>query len=181
MRASRKTKLRKKRAKATKKAGLSHLSYSDGYLTTILKEVRTIALIGASPKAERPSNQVLTYMLGKGYEVIPVNPGLVGQKIAGQTVYGALSEIDRPIDMVDIFRNSEAVLAIVEEALNLPQKPKVIWMQLGVEHEEASERAEANSIKVIMNRCPKIEYGRLFGELSWAGINSGVITSKRLK
>ena len=170
MRASRKTKLRKKRAKASKKATLSHLSYSDEYIRTILKEVRTIALIGASPKAERPSNQVLTYMLEKGYEVIPVNPGLAGQKITGQTVFESLSEPPQPIDMVDIFRNSEAVPALVEEALNLPQKPKVIWMQIGVEHQEAASHAEAKGIKVIMNRCPKIEYERLGLELVRCGL-----------
>lgn len=170
MRASRKTKLRKKRAKASKKMGQDHLSLSDEFLKTILKEVHTIALIGASPKVERPSNYVMTYLLEKGYEVIPVNPGLAGQKIAGQTVFGSLSEIDKPIDMVDIFRNSDAVPAIIDEALALTKKPKVIWMQIGVEHKQAALQAEAEGLKVIMNRCPKIEYERLGLELVSAGL-----------
>ena len=148
--------------------GQDHLSLSDEFLKTILKEVHTIVLIGASHKVERPSNYVMTYLLEKGYEVIPVNPGLAGQKIAGQTVLGALSEIDKPIDMVDIFRSSDAVPAIIDEALALTKKPKVIWMQIGVEHKGAAARAEAERIKVIMNRCPKIEYERLGLELASA-------------
>lgn len=150
--------------------GQDHLSLNDEFLKTILKEVRTIALIGASPKVERPSNYVMTYLLEKGYAVTPVNPGLAGQKIAGQTVFGSLSEIDTPIDMVDIFRSSDAVPAIVDEALALIKKPKVIWMQIGVEHKVAAARAEAEGIKVIMNRCPKIEYERLGLELASAGL-----------
>lgn len=150
--------------------GQDHFSLSDRYLKAILKDVRTIALIGASPKVERPSNYVMTYLLEKGYEVIPVNPGLAGQKIAGQTVFGSLSEIDKPIDMVDIFRSSDAVPAIIDEALALPKNPKVIWMQIGVEHKGAASRAEAEGMKVIMNRCPKIEYERLGLELASAGL-----------
>lgn len=173
MRASRKTKLRKKRERAfkkthsvkqpqtIKKVGIDHENYDDAYLRQILKDVKTIALVGASNKSERPSNQVLKYLIDKGYTVFPINPGLRGQEIAGQKVYGALSEIDKPIDMVDIFRKSEAVEAIVDEALELSLQPKVVWMQLDVRDENSAKKAEARGVNVVMNKCPKIEYNRL--------------------
>ncbi|MBL6930279.1 MAG: CoA-binding protein [Rhodospirillales bacterium] len=159
------------------------LMYSDDLLTTILKSVRTIAMVGASPKWVRPSNFAMKYLQGKGYRVIPVNPGQAGSEILGETVYGSLGDIADTFDMVDIFRNSEAAGPIVDEAIDLAQIKgiSVIWMQLGVINEEACKRAEAAGLTVIMDRCPKIEYARLFSELGWAGINTGIISSKRPK
>jgi predicted CoA-binding protein len=123
----------------------------------------------------------MKYLLGKGFRVIPVNPGLVGQVILGQKVVAALAEIDEPIDMVDIFRNSEAALGVVREAIEHKDRLalKVIWMQLAVRHDVAAAEAEAAGLKVVMNRCPKIEYGRLSGEIGWAGVNAGMVSSKR--
>lgn len=173
MRASRKNKLRKKRNRALKKApplkqsrptkamSINHETYDDAYLNQILTDVQTIALVGASNKTERPSNEVLKYLIDKGYRVFPINPGLAGQEIAGQKVYANITDIDHPIDMIDIFRKSEAVEAIVDEALELKPQPKVIWMQLDVRDEKSAKKAEAQGIKVVMNKCPKIEYERL--------------------
>ena len=158
-------------------AAVDHDSYSDAYLRSILREVRTIAMVGASPDWNRPSYFAMKYLQAKGYRVIPVNPRAAGQEILGERAYASLAEIPDPVDMVDVFRNSAAAGPIVDEAI--PLRPKVIWMQLGVRNDEAARRAEAAGIKVVMNRCPKIEYGRLHGELSWSGINSGIISSKR--
>lgn len=162
---------------------MNDLVYGDEWLKTILKEVRTIAMVGASAKWNRPSNFAMKYLQGKGYRVIPVNPGLAGQEILGEMVYASLAEIPFSYQMVDIFRNSEAAAGICDEAISLHSEKGiyVVWMQLGVRHDDAAERARQAGLKVVMDRCPKIEYGRLFGELSWAGINSGIITSKRLK
>lgn len=135
--------------------------YSDQQLVSILMAVKTIALVGASDNEARPSNEVLKFLLHQGYDVIPVNPLLEGQKIAGQNVAASLSDIKRPIDMVDVFRNSNAVAGVVDETLNLTPAVKVIWMQLGVIDQHAAKKAEAAGIKVIMDRCPKIEYLRL--------------------
>ena len=158
-------------------AAVDHDSYSDAYLRSILREVRIIAMVGASPDWNRPSYFAMKYLQAKGYRVIPVNPRAAGQEILGERAYATLAEIPDPVDMVDVFRNSAAAGPIVDEAI--PLRPKVIWMQLGVRNDEAARRAEAAGIKVVMNRCPKIEYGRLHGELSWSGINSGIISSKR--
>jgi len=158
---------------------VSHESYSDAAIRAILESVKTVAIVGASPKDVRPSFFVIGYLSEKGYRVFPVNPGVAGQSILGRTVYGALKDVPEPIDMVDIFRGSAFAPAIVEEALALDPKPKVIWMQLGVRHDEAAAKAEAAGLTVVMNRCPKIEYGRLSGEISWMGVNSGVLSSKR--
>ncbi len=136
-------------------------------------------MVGASAKDVRPSYFVLKYLLAKGYHVIPVNPGQAGKEILGQKVYGALADIPEPIDMVDIFRSSAAAAGVVEEALALSPKPKVIWMQLGVRNDEAAAKAEAAGLKVIMNRCPKIEYGRLSGEIGWTGVNTKTISAKK--
>ena len=141
--------------------------------------MKTIALVGASANSVRPSYFVMKYLLDKGYEVIPVNPGLAGQQILGQTVYGRLADIPKPVDMVDVFRNSEAAGSITDEALALPTPPKVIWMQLSVRNDAAAARAEAQGIKVVMNRCPKMEYGKLSGEWAWVGGDSGIISSKK--
>ena len=136
-------------------------------------------MVGASPVNVRPSYFAFKYLAQRGYDMIPVNPGQAGKDILGQKVYAKLSEIPEPVDMVDVFRASEHAPGIVQEAIALNPPPKVIWMQLGVRNDEAARRAEAAGIKVVMNRCPKIEYGRLHGELSWSGINSGIISSKR--
>lgn len=155
------------------------LRYDDGTIRRILTEVKTIAMVGASAKTIRPSFFVLKYLLAKGFRVIPVNPGLAGQEILGQTVYADLASIPEPVDMVDIFRASDAVPGIVDEALALDPKPKVIWTQLGVRHDEAAAKAEAAGLIVIMDRCPKIEFARLSGEIGWNGVNSRVISSKK--
>ena len=158
---------------------MDHSEYSDDYIQSILSNIKSIAVIGASLNSVRPSYFVVKYLIAKGYIVYPVNPGHAGKTLFKNTVYSSLTDIPGQIDMIDIFRNSEAVPAITNEALSLNQQPKVIWMQLGVENTEAARLAEANGIKVVMNRCPKIEYGRLSGEIGWGGINSRTISSKR--
>ncbi len=158
-----------------------HEAYNDDLLRGILRDVRTIAMVGASPKWVRPSYFAMKYLQEKGYRVIPVNPAAAGETILGETCYASLSEVPGPIDLVDIFRNSAAAGPITEEAIALAaeKKIKVIWMQLGVRNDEAAAKAEAAGLTVIMNRCPKIEWGRLHGELSWGGINSRIISAKR--
>ena len=158
---------------------MNHDAYSDAYIRGILNTVKTIAMVGISPKENRPSFFAFKYLLERGYRMIPVNPGQAGKNILGQKVYTKLADIPEPIDMVDIFRASEYVLPIVQEALALDQKPKVIWMQLSVRNDEAAKLAEAAGLKVVMNRCPKIEYGRLSSEISWMGVNSRTLSSKR--
>ncbi len=140
-------------------------------------------MVGASPKWVRPSNFAMKYLQNKGYRVIPVNPGQAGKEILGEICYTSLAEIPGTIDMVDIFRSSEAAGAITDEAIELAadKQIKVVWMQLGVRNDAAAARAEAAGLTVIMERCPKIEYGRLFGELGWSGVNTGIISSKRRK
>jgi uncharacterized protein len=160
---------------------MNHDAYSDTTIAGVLSGVRTIAMVGASANTSRPSYFVLKYLVAKGYRVTPINPGLAGQSIAGQQVVASLAELSAPIDMIDIFRNSEAAGAVVREALPLKDKLglKVIWMQLSVRNDEAAAEAEAAGLTVIMNRCPKIEYGRLSGEIGWQGVASGVISSRR--
>lgn len=158
---------------------MNHDAYDNTYIADILNSVKTIAMVGASPNDVRPSYFVLKYLLAKGFSVFPINPGHAGKEILGRTVYASLADLPQPVDMVDIFRASAAVPGIVEEALKLSPLPKVIWMQLGVRHDEAAARAEAAGIKVVMNRCPKIEYGKLSGEIGWTGVNSGVLSSKK--
>jgi predicted CoA-binding protein len=123
----------------------------------------------------------MKYLLDKGYEVIPVNPGLAGQTILGQRVYRSLTEIPKPVDIVDIFRTNEAAGRVTDEALKLDPLPKVIWMQLSVRNDDAASRAEAKGVNVVMNRCPKMEYGKLSGEWAWVGGNSGLISSRKQK
>jgi predicted CoA-binding protein len=158
---------------------MNHDSYSQDYISGILNSVRTIAMVGASANDVRPSFFVLKYLIAKGFTVYPVNPGQAGKEILGQRVYARLFDIPHSIDMVDIFRASNAVPAIVDEALTLDPLPKVIWMQLGVRNEDAAAKAEAAGLKVVMNRCPKIEYGKLSGEIGWNGVNSGVLSAKK--
>jgi len=158
---------------------MNHDSYNDGYIRGILNTVKTIAMVGVSPKVNRPSYFAFKYLLERGYRMIPVNPGQAGGELLGQKVYAKLADIPEPVDMVDIFRASEHALGVVKEALALTPKPQVIWMQLGVRNDEAAALAEAAGVKVVMNRCPKIEYGRLSSEISWIGVNSRTLSSKR--
>ena len=158
-----------------------HDHYSNALIREILTRVKTIALVGASNNPARPSFIVTKYLSERGFTVLPVNPGLAGQTIVGLTVYASLADLPGPVDMVEIFRNSAAALGITDEALALPTPPTVIWMQLGVRNDDAAARAEARGIRVIMNRCPKIEFGRLSGEIGWQGINSGILSSKKPK
>lgn len=158
---------------------MNHDAYDDAYIADTLNSVRTIAIVGASANDVRPSYFVAKYLIGKGYEVYPVNPGHAGKEILGRMTYASLADVPGGIDMVDIFRASNAVSGIVDEALALDPRPKVIWTQLSVRNDEAAARAEAAGIKVVMNRCPKIEYARLAGEIGWTGVNSGQISSRR--
>jgi predicted CoA-binding protein len=158
---------------------MNHDSYSNDYISGILRSVRSIAIVGASANEVRPSYFVMKYMLAKGYDVFPVNPGQAGKDILGQMTHARLSDLPGPVDMVDIFRASNAVPAITDEILAMPTLPKVVWMQLTVRHDESAARLEERGVKVVMNRCPKIEYARLSGEIGWNGINSNVISSRR--
>lgn len=160
---------------------MNHDSYNDAYISGILKDVRTVAMVGASANINRPSYFVVKYLTGKGYTVHPINPGLAGKDILGCKVFGSLAEVPGPVDMVDIFRNSEAALEVTREAIREKDRLglKVVWMQLSVRNDEAAAEAEAAGMKVVMNRCPKIEYGRLSGEIGWMGVNAGVISSRR--
>jgi predicted CoA-binding protein len=158
---------------------MNHDSYPDSYIRGILNTVKTVAMVGFSPKETRPSYFVFKYLIERGYLVIPVNPSQAGKQVLGQKIYATLRDIPEPIDMVDIFRPSENVPPIVEEALTLKPKPQVIWMQLTIRNDAAAKRAEEAGIKVVMNRCPKIEYGRLSSEISWIGVNSRTLSSKR--
>jgi predicted CoA-binding protein len=160
---------------------MDHDSYSDSYIRGILNSVKSIAMVGASERESRPSYFAFKYLLERGYTMIPVNPGKAGETILGRRVYARLADVPEPIDMVDIFRNSRFAPAVVEEALALKPRPQVIWMQLGVHNDAAAALAEANGLKVVMNRCPKIEYGRLSSEIAWMGVNTRTITSKRAK
>ncbi len=157
-------------------SALDPIPYSDAKLRNILSSVRTIALVGASSNWNRPSYFVMKYLQGKGYRVIPVNPGTAGQDLLGERVYASLRDIPDGVDMVDIFRASESVGPIVDDAIAIAAR--VVWMQLGVRNDEAGAKAEAAGIDVVMNRCPKIEFGRLGGELSWSGVNTGIIRNR---
>ena len=158
---------------------MNHDSYPDSYIRGILNTVKTIAMVGASEKENRPSYFAFKYLLERGYTMIPVNPGHAGDAMLGQKIYARLAEIPVPVDMVDIFRGSQYATAIAEEALALVPRPQVIWMQLGVRSDEAAALAEANGMKVVMNRCPKIEYGRLSSEIAWMGVNTRTLSSKK--
>jgi predicted CoA-binding protein len=158
---------------------MDHDNYSPDYLRNILSSVRTIALVGASSNPVRPSFFVLKYLIDKGYELYPVNPGLAGKEILGRPVFANLKSVPVALDMVDVFRNSEAALAVTREALALDPLPKVIWMQLSVRNDEAARLAEARGVAVVMNRCPKMEYGKLSGEWAWVGGNPGLVSSRR--
>jgi uncharacterized protein len=158
---------------------MNHDNYPDSYIRGILNTVKSIAMVGISPKDNRPSYFAFKYLLERGYRMIPVNPGHAGNDILGQKVYPKLGDIPEPVDMVDVFRASQFAMGIVDEALALKPKPQVIWMQLTVRDDAAAAKAEAAGIKVVMNRCPKIEYGRLSSEISWIGVNSRTLSSKK--
>jgi len=157
-------------------AGLEPIPYPDAKLRSILERVKTIAMVGASPNWNRPSYFVMKYLQGKSYRVIPVNPAIAGQKLLGERVYASLRDIPDQIDMVDMFRAPDEAPAVVADAIAIGAK--VLWMQLGVRNDEAARTAEAAGLEVVMNRCPKIEFGRLGGELSWSGVNSGIIRNR---
>jgi len=158
---------------------MNHDSYDDVYIRGLLNTVKTIAMVGVSAKDSRPSYFAFKYLLERGYHMIPVNPALAGKDLLGQKAFARLADIPEPVDMVDIFRAAPFAVPIVEEALKLQPRPRVVWMQLGVRNDEAAKLAEANGLKVVMNRCPKIEYGRLSSEISWMGVNSRTLTSKK--
>ncbi|MCK0119403.1 CoA-binding protein [Loktanella sp. F6476L] len=154
------------------------MTYSDDFLRRILRRAKTIAIVGVSAKEVRPSYFVARYLQLKGYRIIPVNPGIAGQTLFGEKVYPDLQSIPDAVDMVDIFRRSDAVPGIVNEALARWPDLQTIWMQIGVEHAGAAAVAEARGVDVVQNRCPKIEYQRLMGELRMGGFNTGIISSK---
>ncbi len=158
---------------------MNHDFYADSYIRGILNTVKTIAMVGASEKENRPSYFAFKYLLERGYRMIPVNPGRAGQDMLGQRIYARLADIPEPVDMVDIFRASHYALPIVQDALALAPQPQVIWMQLGIRNDEAAALAEAAGLKVVMNRCPKIEYGRLSSEIAWIGVNTRTLSSKK--
>lgn len=154
-----------------------HAKYDDALIRRILRETKVIAMVGASANWNRPSYFAMKYLQEKGYRVIPVNPREAGNEILGETVRASLKEIPEKVDMVDCFRSADAIPAIADEAIEIGAK--VLWMQLGIRNEEAARKAEAAGLTVVMNRCPKIEYGRLSGEINWMGVPTRVISSKR--
>src|SRR6201991_3272564 len=158
---------------------MNHDAYSDDYIREILNNVKTIAMVGASAMNTRPSYFAFKYMAERGYDMIPINPGQAGKSLLGKPFVASLADIGRPVDMIDIFRNSSQIMPVVEAALKLAPLPKAIWMQLGGRDDAAAEKAEAAGLKVVMNRCPKIEYARLSSEISWMGVNSRTISAKR--
>ena len=160
---------------------MNHDNYNDSYIRGILNTVKTIAMVGASAKDNRPSYFAFKYLAERGYNMIPINPGLGGKELLGRRIYERLADVPEPIDMIDIFRAAKYAVPVVQEALALSPRPRVIWMQLSVRNDEAAALAEANGMKVVMNRCPKIEYGRLSSEIGWMGINSRTLSSKRAK
>ena len=158
---------------------MNHDLYDDDYIRGILNSVKSIAMVGASPVDVRPSYFAFKYLVQRGYDMIPVNPAHVGKSLLGRPFVASVTDIGRPVDMVEIFRSSDHIMPVVDEALKLTSLPKVIWMQLGGRDDLAAAKAEAAGIKVVMNRCPKIEYGRLSSEISWMGVNSRTISAKR--
>jgi predicted CoA-binding protein len=160
---------------------MASLTYSDTLIKTILRSVKTIAMVGASGNEIRPSFFAMMYLLNKGYRIIPVNPGAAGKEILGQKVYGSLKDVPAPVDMVDIFREAKFAPEIVREAIGEKDRLglKYVWMQLGVVSAEAARLAEGAGFTVVMDRCPKIEHGRFSGELGWMGINRKVIDNRK--
>ena len=161
----------------TNPKGAGSLRYDDAYIRAILKRVKTIAAVGISANDMRPSYFAMLYLQSKGYRVIPVNPRYAGQQILGETVRATLDDLPEPPDMVQVFRRSADAPPVVEDAIRVGAK--VLWLQLGVRHDAAAEKARAAGLDVVQDRCPKIEYGRLFGEIGWAGVNRRVISSRK--
>ena len=157
------------------------LVYTDAFLRELFRDTRTIAIVGASPQWVRPSNFAMKYMQGKGFRMIPVNPREAGGEILGERVYGSLADVPPPVQMVDVFRASAAAGAVVDEAIALKDRLGLhaVWLQLGVRDDGAAERARAAGLRVVMDRCVKIEYARLFGGLNWFGVNTKVISARR--
>ncbi|HEX4159530.1 MAG TPA: CoA-binding protein [Rhizomicrobium sp.] len=155
--------------------------YTDDYIRNILRSTKTIAMVGASANEMRPSHFAMKYLLDKGFVIRPVNPTLTGKEILGQKVYGSLHDVPVPIDMVDIFRASDAAPGVVREALAEKDRLgiRTIWMQLGVISEEAAMLAQDAGLNVVMDRCPKIEYGRMSGEISWMGVNRKLVDNRK--
>lgn len=162
---------------------IDQLHYTDATLRNVLSTVRTSAMVGASGDWKRPSFFAMKYLQRRGYRMIPVNPGRAGTEILGETVYATLADVPGNIDMVDVFRANDAVPGLAEETIALvaEKQIKVFWLQLGIRDDAAARMLEEAGVQVIMDRCPKIEFARLAGELSWAGVNSGIVTSKVLK
>jgi predicted CoA-binding protein len=158
---------------------MNHDKYDDNYIRWILNAVKTVAIVGASANESRPSLFVVKYLTERGYKVFPINPGRGGELTGGVKTYARLADVPEKIDMVDVFRRSEDVPKVLDEVLALPDRPKIFWMQQGVRNDEAAAKAESAGMKVVMNRCPKIEYGRLSGEIGWAGVNTRMVSSKR--
>ncbi len=156
-----------------------HDHYDDSHIRKILSSVKSVAIVGASPKTNRPSFFVVKYLVDKHYQVFPVNPGHAGSEIADVITYASLADLPQPVDMIDIFRQKEALPGIVNEIMQLPQLPKVVWIQLGIRDDAIAAALEMAGITVVMNRCPKIEYARLCGEIGWAGFNRRTISAKK--
>ncbi len=163
------------------KSAADALRYENVDLRRMLRECRSIAMVGASSNWVRPSNFAMKYLQGKGYRVVPVNPKDAGKTIHGELVYARLADVPAPVDMVDVFRNSGAAGAATDEAIAMAGAVgiKVVWMQLHVRNDAAARRARAAGLEVVMDRCIKIEYGRLFGEIGWSGVNSRIVSAKR--
>ena len=158
---------------------MDHDAYDDAYISSVLGDVRRIAIVGASANTVRPSFFVAKYLLAKGYDVLPVNPGRAGGEIAGVPAYASLADVPGAIDMVDVFRRVDALPGIVDEVLALEPLPKVVWLQLAIRDDEQASRLESRGIRVVQDRCPKIEYARLSGEIGWTGFNRRMISSRR--
>ncbi|MFD0915639.1 CoA-binding protein [Pseudahrensia aquimaris] len=160
---------------------VDHDLYDDDWLKGILQSVKSVAIIGASANQVRPSFFVAKYMATKGYDIFPINPGQAGKEIAGAMTYASLADLPQPPDMVDIFRRAEALPGIVSEIMALPELPKVVWLQLGIRDDAIAAALEMAGIQVVQNRCPKIEYARLCGEIGWTGFNRRTISAKKPK
>jgi uncharacterized protein len=158
---------------------MSHDRYDDAHIREILATVKTVAVVGASHGDDKPSMFVVKYLTERGYRVFPINPGRAGKLVAGVPAYARLKDVPEPIDLIDVFRRADRVGEILDEALELSARPKVFWMQLGIRNDEVAARAEAAGMTVIMDRCPKIEYGRLSREISWVGVNTRTLSSKK--
>lgn len=159
----------------------NHDAYADDHIRSILQSVKTVAIVGASANVNRPSYFVAKYLAAKGYEIFPINPGQAGKETAGAMTYASLADLPQPVDMIDIFRRAEAMPGIVNEIMRLPELPKVVWLQLGIRDDAIAAALEMAGVTVIQNRCPKIEYARLCGEIGWTGFNRRTISARKPK